>query len=103
MFYAHEKDNKRNQLIEKTLIPMNKDTNLLKELTAGTKDVEWISKNYPALQKKYPKHFIAVKDQQVIIAHKNLVTLINTLKKKFGSASEFLIDFVPDENYTLVV
>jgi hypothetical protein len=82
---------------------MNKDANLLKELTAGTKDVEWISKNYPVLKKKYPKHFIAVKNQQVIVAHKNLVTLINTLKKQFGSPNDFLIDFVPDETYTLVV
>ena len=103
MFNSNEKDNKRNHLIEKALIPMNKDANLLKELKAGTKDAEWLSKNYPSLQKKYPKHFIAVKNQQVIIAHKNLVTLIKTLKKKFGSPNDFLIDFVPDENYTLVV
>ena len=82
---------------------MNEDKHLLEELKAGTKDVEWLSKNFPALQKKYPKPFIAVKNQQVIIAHKNLVTLINTLKKKFGSPNDFLIDFVPDENYILVV
>ena len=82
---------------------MNEDKHLLEELKAGTKDVEWLSKNFPALQKKYPKQFIAVKNQQVIIAHKNLVTLINTLKKKFGSPNDFLIDFVPDENYILVV
>jgi len=82
---------------------MNEDKHLLKELKAGTKDFKWLSKNYPALQKKYPKQFIAVKNQQVIIAHKNLVTLINMLKKKFGSPNDFLIDFVPDENYILVV
>lgn len=82
---------------------MNEDKHLLEELKAGSKDVEWLSKNFHALQKKYPKQFIAVKNQQVIIAHKNLVTLINTLKKKFGSPNDFLIDFVPDENYILVV
>ena len=82
---------------------MKEDQHLLAELTAGTKDVEWFSKNYPTLRKKYPKQFIAVKNQQVIIAHKDLLTLINTLKRKYGNPNDYLIDFIPDENYTLVV
>jgi len=91
------------KLNEKEQRPKEEDQHLLEELKAGTKDVEWLSKNYPALRKKYPKQFIAVKNQQVIIAHKDLVSLINTLKRKFGDPNEYLIDFVPDENYTLVV
>jgi hypothetical protein len=83
--------------------PPKEDQYLLNELKAGTKDVEWLSKNYHLLRKKYPKQFIAVKNQQVIIAHKDLITLINTLKRKFGNPNDYLIDFVPDENYTLVV
>ena len=82
---------------------MDKNTKLLKELIAGTKDMEWLSKHYSLLQKQYPKQFIAVKNQQVVTAHKNLVTLIKTLKKRFGNPSDFLIDFSPDENYVLVV
>ncbi|PNX45889.1 MAG: hypothetical protein BV459_07535 [Thermoplasmata archaeon M11B2D] len=91
------------KLNEKETRPMKKDQHLLEELTAGTKDVEWLSKNYHALRKKYPKQYIAVKNQKVIIAHRNLVTLINTLKRQFGDPNDYLIDFVPDENYTLVV
>jgi len=82
---------------------MKEDQHLLAELTAGTKDVAWLSKNYPELRKKYPKQFIAVKNQQVIIAHKDLLTLIHTLKRKYGNPNDYLIDFIPDENYTLVV
>lgn len=91
------------KLNEKETRPMKEDQHLLAELTAGTKDVAWLSKNYPALRKKYPKQFIAVKNQQVIIAHKDLLTLINTLKRKYGNPNDYLIDFIPDENYTLVV
>jgi len=83
--------------------PMKEDQHLLEELKAGTKDVEWLSKHYSALRKKYPKQFIAVKNQKVITAHNDLVTLISTLKRKFGDPNDYLIDFIPDENYTLVV
>ena len=32
-----------------------------------------------------------------------LETLIKLLKEKFGNSSDFLIDFVPDDKYILVV
>lgn len=88
---------------EKEKRPTKEDQHLLEELTIGIKDVEWLSKNYPTLRKKYPKQYIAVKNQKVIIAHKDLFILINTLKRQFGDPNEYLIDFVPDDNYTLVV
>jgi hypothetical protein len=54
------------KLNEKETRPMKEDQHLLAELTAGTRDVAWLSKHYPTLRKKYPKQFIAVKNQQVI-------------------------------------
>jgi len=82
---------------------MNAETLILEELKAGTKDLEWFSKNFAELKKKYPKKFVAIKDQNVVIAASKLETLIKDLKQKFGNPNDFLIDFVPDDKYILVV
>ena len=82
---------------------MNAETLFLKELKAGNKDLEWFSKNFSELKKKYPKKFVAIKDQDVVIAASKLETLIKQLKQEFGNPNDFLIDFVPDDKYILVV
>lgn len=82
---------------------MKEETAVIKELKAGTKDLEWFSNNFPDLKKKYPKKFVAIKDQNVIVAASKLETLIKTLKEKFGNPNDYLIDFVPDDKYILVV
>ena len=82
---------------------MNAETLVLEELKAGTKDLEWFSKNFSDIKKKYPKKFVAIKDQNVVLAASKLDTLIKHLKEKFGNPNDFLIDFVPDDKYILVV
>lgn len=82
---------------------MNAETLVLEELKAGTKDLEWFSKNFSDIKKKYPKKFVAIKDQNVVVAASKLDTLIKHLKEKFGNPNDFLIDFVPDDKYILVV
>ncbi len=82
---------------------MNAETLILEELKAGNKDLEWFSKNFSELKKKYPKKFVAIKDQNVVVAASKLETLIKRLKEKFGNPNDFLIDFVPDDKYILVV
>ena len=82
---------------------MNAETLILEELKAGTKDLEWFSRNFSDLKKKYPKKFVAIKDQNVVITASKLETLIKLLKEKFGNPNDFLIDFVPDDKYILVV
>ena len=82
---------------------MNAETLVLEELKAGNKDLEWFSKNFQELKKKYPKKFVAIKDQNVVIAASKLETLIKHLQQKFGDPNDFLIDFVPDDKYILVV
>lgn len=82
---------------------MNADDLTLKELKAGNKDLEWFSKNFSELKKKYPKKFVAIKNQNVVISTSKLDTLIKRLKEKFGDSNDFLIDFVPDDKYILVV
>jgi hypothetical protein len=82
---------------------MNAETLVLEELKAGTKDLEWFSKNFSDIKKKYPKKFVAIKDQSIVVAASKLDTLIKLLKEKFGNPNDFLIDFVPDDKYILVV
>ena len=82
---------------------MNEDELSLQELKAANKDLEWFTKNYSELKKKYPKKFVAIKNQNVVTAASKLETLIKHLKEKFGDANKFLIDFVPDDTFILVV
>jgi len=82
---------------------MNPDTMIFKELESGNKDLEWFSKHYSNLKKKYPKKFVAVKNQSVVLVENKLDILIEKLREKFGDPNEFLIDFLPDERYILVV
>lgn len=82
---------------------MRSETLFLKDLKAGNRDLEWFSKNFSELKKKYPKKFVAIKDQNVVIASSKLETLIKLLKQKFGNPNDFLIDFVPNDKYILVV
>ena len=82
---------------------MKDESMVLEELKAGTKDLEWFSKNFPDLKKKYPRKFVAIKDRNVVVAANTLETLIKILKEKFGNPNDYLIDFVPDNKYILVV
>lgn len=82
---------------------MKEETLFLEELKTGTRDLEWLSKNFSDLKKKYPKKFVAIKNRNVVVASNELETLIKLLKKKFGDPNDYLIDFIPDDKYILVV
>lgn len=82
---------------------MKEEAAVLEELKAGNKNLEWLSKNFPDLKKKYPKKFVAIQNQNVVVTASSLETLIKTLKEKFGNPGDFLIDFIPDDKYILVV
>ena len=82
---------------------MKGDAAVLKELIAANQNLEWLSKNFSKLKKKYPKKFIAIQHQNVVVADSSLETLIKTLKKRFGDPGDFFIDFIPDDTYTLAV
>ena len=82
---------------------MKEDAVVLEELAEGNKNLAWLSKNFSELKKKYPKKFVAIQHQNVVVANSSVEKLVKTLKKKFGDPNEFLIDFIPDDTYTLVV
>jgi len=82
---------------------MKDETLVLEELKSGTKDLEWFSNNFSDIKKKYPKKFVAIKNQNIVLSSSKLETLIKLLKDKFGNPNDFLIDFVPDDKYILVV
>jgi len=82
---------------------MKEESSFLEELKIGTKDLEWLSKNFSDLKKKYPKKFVAIKNQKVVVASSELDTLIKLIKKKYDNPNDYLIDFIPDDKYILVV
>jgi hypothetical protein len=77
---------------------------ILDELISVRNNLKWISDNEEKLRKKYPCNFIAMKDNDIVLADKNFDNLLTKLREKFGSnISEFNINFIPDEGYALVV
>lgn len=82
---------------------MNEEAIILQKLKQGNRDLEWFSKNYSDLKKKYPKKFVAVKDRRIVMVESKLENLLDKLRKRYGDTKEFLIDFLPDEGYVLVV
>ncbi len=58
----------------------------------SAKDFEWINKNYPMLQAKYPKMYVAVKDGKVVSANKEFGKAYEEAKKKAGE--DFVTDYI---------
>ena len=81
---------------------MKEDSLLFEDLENGIKDAEWFSKRYSNLKKEYPKKFVAIKDKKVVLVENKLEILIEKISK-IGNPNEFLIDFLPDEKFILVV
>jgi hypothetical protein len=57
----------------------------------GNKNLEWLSKNFSELKKKYPKKFVAIQHQNVVVTNSSLETLIKTLEKKFSDPQRILL------------
>jgi hypothetical protein len=58
----------------------------------SAKDFEWINKNYPMLQKRYPNMYVAVKDGKVISSNKEFGKAYEEAKKKVGE--DFVTDYI---------
>lgn len=82
---------------------MDKAAAILRELRVVNQNLDWFLENFSELKKKYPKKFVAIQHQNVVVADSSLETLIKTLKKRFGDPNEFLIDFIPGDSYTLII
>lgn len=54
-------------------------------------DLEWVRKNYPTLQKRYPDMFIAVSHEYVIASSKDYGKVRLVAK---GKTKDFAIDFI---------
>jgi len=64
---------------------------------SGSKDFQWINKNYGSLQSKYPSMYVAVKDGKVISANKDFGKVYQEAKKKVGEpfVTEYMLSGEP--------
>jgi hypothetical protein len=58
----------------------------------SAKDFEWINKNYPMLQEKFPNMYMAVKDGKVITSNKEFGKVYEEARKKVGE--DFVTDYI---------
>jgi hypothetical protein len=61
-------------------------------MSENMKDYEWINKNYPMLQAKYPNMYVAIKDGKVISANKEFGKTYEEAKNKVGE--DFITDYI---------
>ena len=54
-------------------------------------DLEWVRKNYPTLQKKYPDMFIAISNKKIIASGKSYGGVRKAARVK---TDDFAIDFI---------
>ena len=80
-----------------------KTDKLLKELKEGNENLQWLSENFERIRKEYPGKFIAIRDKRVILSSADLETLISELEKRKEDIAKLLIDFIPKEDFILVV
>ena len=76
---------------------------ILKELKEGNEDLKWLSENFEKIRKEYPGKFVAIKDRRVVLSNTDLNALIDELEKRRQDPGQFIIDFIPDEDFILVV
>ena len=79
------------------------DPIILQELIEGNDDLKWLSENYEKLRSKYKNKFIALKGKEVVMEHRNMEELIKNLLDKYGDIEEFRIEFMPDDEFALVI
>lgn len=58
----------------------------------SAKDFQWINRNYPTLQAKYPNMYVAVKNGKVISANKEFGKAYEEAMKKVGD--DFVTDYI---------
>ena len=71
----------------------------LKELDA---DVEWLHRNYNELINKYNEHFIAIRNQDIIVDDKDSDKLKEKLKEKGFQLGEVLTEYISDKRNQFV-
>ncbi|MEA2055053.1 MAG: DUF5678 domain-containing protein [Candidatus Thermoplasmatota archaeon] len=67
------------------------------------KDNRWISENYEQIKKEYTEKYIAVKDKNIIDANKNSDKLIKRLRERNEELERIVIEFIPSEDFILVL
>jgi len=78
---------------------MEADLQLIKNYE---QDTLWLKSHKRELRKKYKNQFVAVENQNVVLADKNIDKLVRGLKKKGVEPSMVLVEFVPEEDVVVI-
>ncbi len=79
-----------------------KDKDLVDKLNRYTHDFNWIQDNRLALQSKYNRKYIAVKNENVIFFADNIEEMLGKILESGGDIAEYIIDYLTDEKISLL-
>lgn len=77
--------------------------NELEELIELQKDSEFLKESYNNLKKRYVNQYVAIKDRDVIVHHKNIETVLKKLKEKRLNPANILIEFLHPKDMVLIL
>ena len=63
-------------------------------LERGTRDLQWLARNRRALEVQHDEQFVAIKDQAVIAADKDMNHLLASIEAQGIAPGEVLIEFI---------
>lgn len=66
-------------------------------------DVEFLTQSRDELRAKYPNHWVAVYDRKVVAVESDLTQLTKTLEDQQMREAQVIIDFLPKDNFIIVV
>lgn len=70
---------------------------IINELEGLEVDSSFISRRIGEFCHKYPKQFIAVKDDKLIVVGKSFEDVLNKVREKGLKLSSVLIEYIPDK------
>jgi len=77
--------------------------NELEELIELQNDSEFLKKSYNDLRKRYVNQYIAIKDKDVIVHHKDINIVLKKLKEKRLNPANILIEFLHPKDMVLIL
>ncbi|MHC3129733.1 MAG: hypothetical protein IBV52_06625 [Candidatus Bathyarchaeota archaeon] len=67
------------------------------------KNMKWFHKNYDRLRGQYAGEYVAVNEERVVMHNRDAETMIRQLQERFGDVGAFVIEFVTNGKFDLIL
>jgi len=76
---------------------------IFEELKQGNEQLEWLTKHYEELRKRYKNRYVAIKDKKIVMDDSDIERLIKRLQQEHYNLQDITIEFMPDDDFIMVI